>query len=276
MMPRCDFLFSSDETYPKLLKEIYDPPPKLWWRGDRRALDFPRVAIVGARKASNVGKRVAFDIAAGLAKAGITVVSGMAFGIDAAAHLGALDAGGFTIAVLGSGVDLPTPEGNRYLAERIERQGLIVSEFSPGTGAYASHFPQRNRIISGLSVGVVVVEAGVRSGSLITARLALEQGRDVFAVPGEAGRVQTAGSNGLLKQGAIPVETAEDVITHLDFFIPPAKGSPSLSSSATIFSLEEFAAKTGQAPREAASMLTQLVLEGKVVEVVGHRYQLRG
>ncbi|MBI4126117.1 MAG: DNA-protecting protein DprA [Deltaproteobacteria bacterium] len=276
MKSRCDCFFLHDEAYPKFLKEIHDPPPKLWFRGDRRALDATCVAIVGARKATDVGKRVAFDIAAGLAKAGVTVVSGMAFGIDAAAHLGALDAGGFTIAVLGSGVDVPTPERNRFLAERIERQGLIISEFSLGTGAYASHFPQRNRIISGLSLGVVVVEAGVKSGSLITARLALEQGRDVFAVPGEAGRVQTAGSNGLLKQGAIPVETAGDVIAHLDFFIPPAKGSPSLASSATIFSLEEFAAKMGQAPREAASMLTQLVLEGKVVEVVGHRYQLRG
>jgi DNA processing protein len=181
--------------------------------GEAELLGRPMVAVVGARNASASGRRFARDLAAGLGKAGIVVVSGLARGIDAAAHLGALASG--TVAVLGGGVDVVYPEENRGLHEAMARQGAIVAELPPGTEPQARHFPRRNRIISGMALGVVVVEAAARSGSLITARLALEQGRDVFAVPGSPLDPRCRGSNDLLRHGATLTENAEDVLSQL-------------------------------------------------------------
>jgi DNA processing protein len=199
-----------DEVFPRTLKALDAPPPLLWALGDASLLDREMVAIVGARSASAAGRRFARDLAAGLAEAGWVVVSGMARGIDAAAHEGALSRG--TIAVLAGGVEDIYPPEHAALHDSLRRQGCIVSERPPGAGAKASDFPRRNRIISGLARGVVVVEAELRSGSLITARLAGEQGREVFAVPGFPLDPRARGTNDLIRQGATLVEGAEDVL----------------------------------------------------------------
>ncbi len=205
----------SDPRYPAHLSEIPDPPPYLVVKGDLKPADKYAVAMVGSREASEYGRRMAAVIAGGLAKRGITVVSGGARGIDASAHGGALRAGGRTVAVLGSGIDVPYPAGNRPLFERIARHGAVVTEFPLGTKPERGHFPRRNRIISGMSLGVIVVEAAVGSGSLITARAALDQGREVFAVPGKVGTPTAQGTHQLIRAGAVLVERAEEVIEEL-------------------------------------------------------------
>lgn len=206
-------LIPEDPRYPDLLKNIHDPPRRLWVQGD---CDFLTrgllVAVVGARDCTPYGEKVAYDLARALAEKGATIVSGLAYGIDTAAHRGALDAGGKTIAVLGCGIDLPYPAGNVPLKAKIAENGAVVSELKPGTEAAPWTFPQRNRIISGLSRGVVVVEAGIKSGSLITAELALQQGRDVFAVPGPIHSKQSEGTNRLIQNGAKLVASAADVL----------------------------------------------------------------
>lgn len=212
-----------EPLYPENLAAVEDAPPALSVLGDVGLLARPVVAIVGARNASANGRRVAHDLAAGLGEADIAVASGMARGIDAAAHAGALPTG--TVAVVAGGIDVVYPEENRGLYDAIAEQGAVVAEMPLGTEPQARHFPRRNRIISGLSLGVVVVEAAAKSGSLITARFALEQGRDVFAVPGSPLDPRSRGANDLLRNGATLTETAEDVIAQLGPLLhgrPPA------------------------------------------------------
>ena len=194
-----------DERYPALLKDIHDPPSQLYCIGDLSLLSMQCVAVVGTRRCSPYGRWAAGEIARAVAGSGTCVVSGMASGIDSAAHKGALDAGGKTIAVFGTGVDICFPASNAGLYERIAESGLIVSEYEPGEGPMAWHFPARNRIISGLSRATIVVEGAIKSGSMITASLALEQGRDVFAVPGNINQPNSRGVNKLIADGASPI-----------------------------------------------------------------------
>lgn len=203
-----------EADYPPLLTQIADAPPLLITRGNLTLIDRPTLAIVGARNASAMGKRFAREIAWDLAQAGLVIVSGLARGIDTAAHGGALQTG--TVAVVGGGVDVIYPEENRALQEEIAQNGLLVSEMPLGTVPQARHFPRRNRIISGLSLGTLVIEAALKSGSLITARFAADQGRDVFAVPGSPLDPRCRGPNDLLRNGATLVENADDVLTTLN------------------------------------------------------------
>jgi DNA processing protein len=201
-----------DESYPRRLREIYDPPPLLYVRGELKEGDELAVSIVGSRKTTPYGRWITEKMGQELARCGITIVSGMARGIDAYAHWGALSGGGRTIAVLGSGVDVVYPPENRNLYQRIIDQGAVLSEFPMNAPPEGGHFPKRNRIISGLSIGVVVVQASMQSGSLITANYALEQGREVFAVPGNVGSDSSRGTHQLIKDGAKLVESSEDIL----------------------------------------------------------------
>jgi DNA processing protein len=209
------FVAWSDAAYPVRLREIPDPPPVLAVRGQLEAGDEVAIAVVGTRRASEYGRRVATEIAGGLAAAGVTVVSGMAAGIDAAAHRAAIESGGRTIAVLGTGIDVVYPRWHAALADAIAQHGALVSEFPCGAPPLQFHFPRRNRLISGLTLGTVVVEAAEQSGSLITASFALEQGRQVCAVPGPARAVNQRGSHRLIQEGAKLVTCAEDVLAEL-------------------------------------------------------------
>ena len=202
--------------YPLRLAEIYDPPLLLFVRGSLPADQEPYVALVGTRRASPYGIRLADRLARELAARGITVVSGMAMGIDAAAHRGALEAGGRTVAVLGCGVDVVYPPQNAQLMEDIAARGAVLSQFPMGMQPSKGHFPYRNRIISGMSLGTVVVEAPLTSGALITARQAAEQGREVFAVPGQAGTQNAEGPHALIREGAKLVERVEDILVELE------------------------------------------------------------
>lgn len=198
--------------YPAILKEIKNYPAELFYKGNIDILKRRCVSIVGSRGTTSYGRNTAVKIAGNAAEAGLAVVSGMARGIDTCAHRGALDAGGDTVAVLGCGVDICYPAENKKLKECIERDGLVISEYPPGTGPKKYHFPQRNRIISGLSELTVVVQAGNSSGALITAELAAEQGRDVCAVPGNIDSQYNMGNNKLIKDGALPVINVRDVL----------------------------------------------------------------
>jgi len=204
-----------DDAYPALLRQIPDFPALLYASGNLELLRAPQVAIVGSRLCTPGGAQTASDFAALLAEAGLVITSGMALGIDSEAHRGALRAGGKTLAVTATGLDLVYPAANRGLAEEIQEQGLVVSEFPLGTGAQRPNFPQRNRIISGLAMATLVVEAAQRSGSLITARLAAEQGREVFAVPGSIHNPQSRGCHDLIRDGATLVETPQDITREL-------------------------------------------------------------
>jgi DNA processing protein len=201
-----------DADYPARLRSLPDAPLVLAVRGTPDAADVPAVAVVGARRCSAYGRRVAEEIATGLARAGVTVVSGLAAGVDAAAHRAALAAGGRTLAVLGTGIDQVYPSWHRALAADVVAHGALLTEFACGTPALPHNFPRRNRIVSGLSLGVVVIEAAAESGSLITARLAAEQGRLVFAVPGPLGVALHEGPHALLREGATLVRHADDVL----------------------------------------------------------------
>ena len=204
-----------DETYPKRLKSIYDPPPLLYLRGALRGDEDPAVAVVGSRRTSLYGRSVTERLCQDLVRHGVTIVSGLARGIDTVAHTSALWVGGRTLGVLGCGVDVVYPRENRELFGEMIERGAILSELPMRSPPEGSHFPKRNRIISGLSLGVVVVEAGKRSGALITAACALEQGRDVFAVPGNVGAEGSRGTNQLIKQGAKLVESSEDILEEI-------------------------------------------------------------
>ena len=226
----------ADESYPRLLLEIADPPPLLYARGRAELLQRSALAIVGSRNATQQGAANAEAFARTLSEAGLTIVSGLALGIDAAAHRGALQGAGSTIAVLGTGIDVIYPQRNAALAAEIAARGLIVSEFALGSAPAAQNFPRRNRLISGLARGCLVVEAALASGSLITARAAADQGRDVFALPGSIHSPLAKGCHVLIKSGAKLVESAEDVLTELSGFRPSGFAStrePSRAASST-------------------------------------------
>jgi len=230
----------NDNDYPQNLKSIYDPPPYLYVRGGSKNEDRLSVAIIGSRSATNYGRQITETISKELSSLGITIVSGMARGIDSFAHQSAIDAGGRTIAVLGCGIDIAYPPENKGLMERIRNSGAVISEFPFGTPPEATNFPQRNRIISGLSLGTVVIEAADDSGSLITANYAVEQSRELFAVPGNITSRMSKGSNSLIKKGAKLINSADDIIEEL---IPRLKGElkdiRSLKNSAAIANLSD-------------------------------------
>jgi len=217
-----------DQTYPKLLKEIYNPPALLYLKGEFTSQDESGLAIVGTRKSSLYGRQITPLLAADLTQAGLTIISGLAKGIDTLAHQSALAVNGRTIAVLGSGLDRRSiyPFVNRRLAEEISQQGAVISEFPLGAKPLAQHFPQRNRIIAGLSLGVLVIEAPQKSGALITARDALEQNREVFAIPGPISAENSSGPNNLIKMGAKLVSQANDVLEELNLALLTEKDQP--------------------------------------------------
>jgi DNA processing protein len=271
-----------DSAYPALLNCIPDPPPILWTRGDLAVLSLPAVAIVGSRAATPYALDVAVRLAGELATRGVAVVSGLARGVDSAAHRGTLEANGPTIAVLGSGLDRVYPAEHRGLADTISRSGVVMSELAPGGLPLAEHFPLRNRIISGLSLAVVVVEASEKSGSLITARCAMEQGRDVMAVPGSVLSGRNRGSHSLLKDGAKVVESADDVLEELGW--PAARpASPHHSRAACedpilahmepgeAYELDALVTATGTAPSRLLPRLMELELLG-YVRAAGGRF----
>lgn len=205
----------TDHHYPKILKEISDPPTLLFAKGNLSALDYSGIAIVGSRQASNYGLNNAFNFSKELTQKGFTIISGLAQGVDTKAHQGALDSTGYTIAVMGTGIDKVYPYRNRALAKAIENTGLLLSEFPLGSKPMPYHFPRRNRIISGLSLGIIIVEASLKSGSLITARLGLEQGREIFALPNVVHSPLSKGCNFLIKQGAKLIESTDDILEEL-------------------------------------------------------------
>ena len=284
----------ADAGYPPPLRTIADPPPLLHVRGDATALLAPAIAIVGSRQPTPSGRETAFDFARGLAAAGLVVASGLAAGIDAAAHRGALAAGGRTVAVCGTGLDVVYPGTNAELATRIAAQGALVSEFPPGTRPLPHHFPRRNRLISGLALGVLVIEARHRSGSLITARLAAEQGREVFALPGSIHNPLARGCHRLIRDGARLVETVEEVLAGLqaDLFGALAAGPAQAPGSAGFsggpldrdskillnacgfepVDVDTLVARTGFPAGSVASMLVLLELRGEVESCAGGLY----
>lgn len=272
-----------DDTYPALLKEIPDPPPVLHFRGDVSLLARTSIAVVGSRRASPYGVNAAAHLAKQLAGAGIAIVSGLARGIDAAAHHAALEAGGTTIAVLGTGIDVVYPRANARLFQRIEEHGLIVSEFPPGSPPLPIHFPIRNRVISGLTQGTVIVEATARSGSLITARMAAEQNRDVFAVPGSLFAAGSEGTHRLIQYGAKLVHDANDVLEELPGHLRVTQQkeeepeSPLREVLAALTReegshVDSLAARLGKTPGAVAESLLQLELGGWIRALPGARY----
>ncbi|HEY2310529.1 MAG TPA: DNA-processing protein DprA [Gaiellaceae bacterium] len=260
------FLPRSSPDFPPLLRAIHDPPPGLFVRGVAKPdlLAQPAVAIVGARASSGYGSSVARSLGRELAGAGLVVVSGLARGIDAEAHRGALEGTGATVAVLGCGIDRDYPAAHAELARRVADSGLIVSEYAPGVEPAPWRFPARNRIVAGLCAATVVVEARERSGALITADLALEEGREVFAVPGEITSSLSAGTNALLKLGAAPLTSAADVLASFGIELEPRQGEQSPLLELLPASADELARKTGLAAGEIARALVELELEGRV------------
>jgi DNA processing protein len=265
---------AGDERYSPLLGCIPDPPPVLWMRGVPDVSLRPAVAIVGSRAATPYAVDVADRLAGELATAGIVVVSGLARGVDSAAHRGCLRAGGHTVAVLGSGVDRIYPSSHASLADEIATEGLLLSELGPGAAPLPEHFPLRNRIISGLSLAVVVVEASEKSGSLITARCALEQGRDVMAVPGNVLSGRNRGSHSLLKDGAKVVESADDILDGLGWATspPPSRAGTAMASDSLltrmavgeVYRLDELMELTGM----PGTRLLQRLMELELAELV--------
>lgn len=270
----------SDDHYPPLLREIHDPPAKLYVRGDPALLRQPQLAMVGARRASAAALRIAESFAAGAVAAGLQVCSGLARGIDGASHRGALAAGGGTIAVMGTGIDRVYPPAHAELAEEIAASGCLVTEFPPGAEPLPWRFPQRNRIISGMSLGVLVVEAALPSGSLITARTALEQGREVFALPWSIAHRGGAGCLGLLRDGARMVLTIDDVVEELGSLHslqldllgtgpgssdPPRHENPLLTLlGCEEVGLEELATRSGLPVAQLLAELSALELRGVI------------
>ncbi|GAB4514083.1 MAG: DNA-processing protein DprA [Sulfuricaulis sp.] len=280
----------SDPDYPPLLREIADPPILLHVIGNRQALSNPQLAIVGSRNPSPMGRENAQAFAKSLAGAGLTVTSGLALGVDGAAHRGALAAGGMTIAVAGTGLDRVYPARHRELAHEVVRHGALVSEFALGTPPLPENFPIRNRIISGLSLGTLVVEAALQSGSLITARLATEQGREVFAIPGSIHAPQARGCHALIRQGAKLVETAQDILEELGPLASVARriapdnatSTPALDASMTALlqqighdpvSVDALIERSGLTADAVSSMLLQMELNGLVSSCPGGKVQ---
>lgn len=265
-----DSLRLGSSRYPALLAEIHNPPHLLWVRGDLSICEKTVVAIVGARKASREGVAAAEAIAGDLARAGVVIVSGLARGIDAAAHTGALDAGGTTIAVLGTGIDYVYPPENEALFERIARSGLLMTEFPPGVLPFPGNFPKRNRIISGLSRAVLVVEAAEKSGSLITARMAADQGRDVMAVPGLTAGGRNRGAHALLKDGAKLVESAVDILQELG--IGALAGASRETPETVEFTVDDIAAELKIPAGEALARLLEWELTGEIRRIGSGRF----
>ncbi|MFP4387942.1 MAG: DNA-processing protein DprA [Desulfococcaceae bacterium] len=285
----------ADPAYPPALREIPDPPPFLYVHGQLNPSD-RAVALVGSRHPSPYGLRTARSLAAALSRHDVTVVSGMARGIDTAAHQGTLDAGGRTVAVLGSGLDKPYPPESRPLLDRIAASGAVVSEFALQAGPEAHHFPIRNRVISGLSLGTVVVEAAVRSGALITARLAAEQGREVFAVPGPIHSGRSAGAHRLPKDGARLVEGVDDILEELSAHLEATSSNPKRSvepvspppdldpDAARLFlalgedpvHIDELVRALSLDPARLMGLLLELELRGLVAQLPGKRFLRAG
>lgn len=277
-----------DARYPPLLKNIYDPPFILYARGKGVSWERPWVALVGSRKMTAYGREMAFWLGRELASRGIGVVSGMARGIDTWAHRGALKGGGETAAVLGSGLDICYPPENLGLMGEISARGLLLSEFPLGTGPKPRHFPLRNRIISGISLGTVVVEAAVKSGALITADQALEQGREVFALPGPITSPASRGCHNLIKQGAKLVQDVDDLLEELTAYIPagesPAKGgvpqadlSPEEKRLLDLipyhpYPAEGLAAASGLPTARVKAALTILEIKGMIAQEAGNLF----
>ena len=285
-----------DDDYPAMVTEISAPPLLLYVNGDIDALHLPALAIIGSRNPTQGGSRNAHDFAKHLASHGFTIVSGLAQGIDAAAHQGALDAGGQTVAFLGTGIDRVYPASNRKLAHAIAERGALVSEYPLGAPPERWHFPERNRLISGLSLGTIVVEAARRSGSLITARLAAEQGREVFALPGSIHNPLARGCHALIRQGAKLVETADDILAELRPLVGHLRETSVETSvnerpstavdedynelrkflSHDPVSIDDLEKQSGLTIDQLSSMLLILELHGEVESLSGGRYALAG
>jgi DNA processing protein len=269
-----------DAAYPQRLLQAADPPLLLYAQGRLDLLNVDSVAVVGSRQPTPQGAANARALARQLSERGITVVSGLAQGIDGAAHEGALEGHGSTVAVVGTGLDIVYPSRHRALARRVGERGLLLSEFAPGTPPLREHFPLRNRIIAGLSLGTLVVEAALRSGSLITARLALEAGRDVYAVPGSIHAAQSQGCHALIKQGAKLVESVDDIIEELHGL---ALHTPVRTAAAEHpvmqalghdpVTLDSLLARTGWPATELSAWLMERELEGQVARLPGGLYQ---
>lgn len=277
----------ADENYPRLLLEIADPPPLLYVRGRSELLQAPSLAVVGSRNATAQGVANAEAFARALSGAGLTIVSGLALGVDAAAHRGGLAAPGSTIAVLGTGIDVVYPRANAGLAMEIGERGLLVSEFPLGMGAMAPNFPRRNRLISGFAQGCLVVEAALASGSLITARAAADQGREVFAIPGSIHSPLSKGCHALIKSGAKLVESADDVLAELGGFratgyastVAPAEAGAAVPSVLLDLmghdpvDIDALCARAGLSAEQVSSELLRLELAGRVAALPGGLFQ---
>jgi DNA processing protein len=280
---RCHIISLIDSTYPKPLAQISDPPPLLYVLGSVDALNKAQLGIVGSRNPTAGGRLITKELATSLSLSGLVITSGMASGIDGEAHIAALEAGGETIAVCGTGLDRIYPAKHRALAHQISEQGALVSEFSIGTMPMAQNFPRRNRLISGMSQGILLVEASIKSGSMITARLALEQGREVFAVPGSIHSPLSTGPHELLKQGAVLTRNAEDILNELSFesescipLIKQYNGDKDVDNeisellkflSYEAISVDELVEKSKLSPQVVSQMLLMLELSNRVSKV---------
>jgi DNA processing protein len=281
--PQNHLLTLADPDYPPQLLEIPDPPPLLYVKGRRELLAAPALAMVGSRNATPQGLSDAEQFAKTLSEAGLAIVSGMALGIDAAAHRGGLAGPGSSIAVLGTGLDIIYPARNKTVALALAKQGVLISEFPLGTPAIAGNFPRRNRLISGLSLGCLVVEATLNSGSLITARLAAEQGREVFAIPGSIHSPFSKGCHQLIKQGAKLVESAVDVLEELHWAttqpssasggLPPDPDPLLDAMGFDPVAFDTLSLRVGMPPDQLAGRLLSLELQGRVASLPGGLYQ---
>jgi DNA processing protein len=271
----------ADTAYPKQLLEIPDPPALLYVAGDARLLSSPALAIVGSRNATPQGLRNAHAFARALSDAGLAIVSGLAIGVDSEAHRGGLEGPGSTIAVLGTGIDVIYPRRNAPLAEDILSRGALVSEFPLGTEPHAGNFPRRNRLISGLAKGCLVVEAAVDSGSLISARFAADQGREVFAIPGSIHSPLSKGCHALIKQGAKLVESAQDVLEELGISARRAEIAPEPGEGHDLLEkmgfdpcdIDELTVRSGLPAEAVSAALLELELDGKIAGLPGGLYQ---
>lgn len=273
----------ADTDYPQALLQTPDPPPLIYVKGRRELLNRPAIAVVGSRNATAQGKLTAESFAAALSNAGLAIISGMALGIDAAAHRGGLSGSSSTIAVVGTGLDKVYPARNRELAHAIAEKGVIISEFTLGTPPLAANFPRRNRIISGMARGCLVVEAALQSGSLITARIANELGKDVFAIPGSIHSTLSKGCHVLIKQGAKLVDDAADILTELRMSVPsggtvdtgaaPSRHPLLAHMGYDPLDIDTLAGRTGLPVHEVSAALTQLELESSVASLAGGLWQ---